>query len=111
VAPTVLKGQSVRKLIGQAKLRHVQSSALEELLTMNNRKAAQGAKWQYLFLASGKNVDPRWVDGMNKLPVAKLTDLQRLNLQMNQQLVEAAEILTKKEGVTVDEPDAEDLFA
>lgn len=109
-APTLLGGQSVRKLIGQARLRHVQSASLEELLKMNNRRAAQAAKWQYLFLVGGKGVDPGWVTAMNKLPVDKLSQLQRLNLQMNQQLVQVEEIRNRKEGAPVDVDTDDDLF-
>lgn len=108
-APTMLKGQSVRKLIGQAQLRHVQSASLVELITMNNRRAATAAKWQYLFLLDGKGVDPKWVTAMNKLPVDKLSPLQRLNLQMNQQLIQVEEIRNQKEGMTVD-ADIDDIF-
>lgn len=109
-APTVLKGQSVRKLIGQAQLRHVQSTHLTELITMNNRRAAQAAKWQYLFLLNGKAVDPKWVDGMNRLPVDKLTPLQKATRSFNLQLVEVEEIRQKKEGVTQTDDDDSDIF-
>jgi hypothetical protein len=77
---------------------------------MNNRRAAQAAKWQYLFLATGKGVDPTWVAAMNRLPVDKLTPLQRLNLKMNLQLVEVEEIRNQKEGVPADDVD-DDIFA
>lgn len=107
--PALLGGQSVRKLIGMAQLRHIQSTGLQEVLKMNNLRAAQAAKWQYLFLVGGKGVDPTWVNGMNKLPVDKLSKLQALNLRMNQQLVEVEEIRNQKEGVPVD-VDTDDLF-
>lgn len=108
-APALVKGQSVRKLIGMAQLRHVQSISLTELITMNNRRAAQQSKYQYVFLLGGTGVDPGWVTAMNKLPVDKLSPLQRLNLQMNQQLVQVEEIRNKREGAPVD-VDTDDLF-
>lgn len=110
-APTMLKGQSVRKLIGQAKLRHVQSDSLRELITMNNRRVVQSAKWQYLFLLDGKAVDPRYVSAIDKLPLDKLTPLQRATLAFNKQLIEVEEIRKTKEGVTVPDDTDDDLFA
>lgn len=110
-APTLLTGQSVRKLIGQAQLRHVQSDTLRELITMNNRKAASAAKWQYVLLLDGKGVDPTWVTAITKLPVDKLTPLQKATRSFNLQLVEVEEIRQKKEGVTVVDDFDDDLFA
>ena len=107
----MLKGQSVRKLIGQAQLRHVQSDSLRELITMNNRRAAAAAKWQYMFLLDGKNVEPRYVSAMDKLPTDKLTVLQRNTLEFNRQLIQAEEIRKTKEGVTPADDDDADLFA
>ena len=110
-APTLMKGQSVRKLIGQAQLRHIQSAGLEELIKMNNRRAMQAAKWQYVFLVTGKGSDvPKYMAAIDKLPVEKLTPLQRSTLEFNRQLIQAEEIRTQKEGVTVDVDD-DDLFA
>ena len=110
-APTLLKGQSVRKLIGQAQLRHVQSNELRELIKMNNMRAIQTAKWQYVMLLDGKGVDAKYVSAIPKLPTDKLTPLQRLNLQMNQQLIEVEEIRNQKEGAPVDDADdLDDIF-
>jgi hypothetical protein len=109
-APTMLKGQSVRKLIGQAKLRHVQSASLGELITTNNRRAITAAKWQYVFLLDGKGVDPKYVATIDKLPIDKLTPLQRLNLQMNQQLIQVEEIRNTKEGVNQTDDVDDDIF-
>jgi len=111
-APTLLKGQSVRKLIGQAQLRHVQASSLAELIKMNNLRSVQAAKWQYMFLLDGKNVDPRYAGVIDQLPEDKLSHLQLLNLQMNRELIEVENIRNKKEGVTEtnDESDDDDIF-
>jgi hypothetical protein len=111
-APTLLKGQSVRKLIGQAQLRHVQSPTLLELLKMNNRRAMQAAKYQYVFLVEGTGADaPKYEAAANKLPTDKLTTLQRLNLQMNLQLIEVEKIRRTKEGVTdPNDDDLDDIF-
>ena len=111
-APTLLKGQSVRKLIGQAQLRHVQASSLAELIKMNNLRSVQAAKWQYMFLLDGKNVDPRYAGVIDQLPEDKLSHLQLLNLQMNRELIEVENIRNKKEGVTEtnDESDDDEFF-
>lgn len=110
-APTMLKGQSVRKLIGQAQLRHIQSDSLYELIKMNNLRAVMAAKWQYVFLLDGKAVDPKYVSAIDKLPTDKLTPLQRATLAFNKQLIEIEEIRKTKEGVTVSDDDDDDLFA
>jgi hypothetical protein len=107
----MLKGQSIRKLIGQAQLRHVQSDSLRELITMNNRRAIAAAKWQYVMLLDGKGVDAKYAAAINKLPVDKLSPLQRLNLQMNQQLIQVEEIRNQKEGVPASDDVDDDIFA
>jgi hypothetical protein len=110
-APTMLKGQSIRKLIGQAQLRHVQSDSLRELITMNNRRAIAAAKWQYVMLLDGKGVDAKYVGAINKLPVGKLSPLQRLNLQMNKQLIQVEEIRNQKEGAPASDDVDDDIFS
>lgn len=109
-APTLFKGQSVRKLIGQAQLRHVQASSLAELIKMNNLRSVQAAKWQYMFLLDGKNVDPRYAGVIDQLPEDKLSHLQLLNLQMNRELIEVENIRNKKEGVTETNDESDDEF-
>jgi energy-coupling factor transporter ATP-binding protein EcfA2 len=111
-APTLLKGQSVRKLIGQAQLRHVQASSLTELIKMNNLRSVQAAKWQYMFLLDGKNVDPKYLAVIDQLPENKLSHLQLLNLRMNRELIEVENIRNKKEGVTEtdDQSDDDEFF-
>lgn len=83
------KGSSVRNLIGQAKLRMVRSEKLGELLTVNNFRAAQAAKYQYILLVDGKNVPLNYERNALKLVGnEKLTPIQALNLDMNLQLLE-----------------------
>lgn len=99
-----IKGVSIRNLIGQAKLRDISSTPLKELLDMNNRKAITEGKYQFVVLADGKAPDQKYLSAMNKLPVDKLTPLQALNLQLNQQLV-SLEAARKEKGT-----DEDDIF-
>lgn len=98
-SPAMLKGSSVRNLIGQARLRNVQSPSLEELLTMNNTKASQQGKWQYVFMpdASHANRMPQYEAKARALKGnARLTEVQALNLQLNLQLIEMEQIRNEK---------------
>jgi len=105
-SPAALKGCSVRNLIGQAKLREVQSTALAELLAMNNTRAMQAGKVQYVFLTTGKKADP--VYGAKALKLkgnARLTEVQAQNLDLNLQLLELEKIRFEKEGTDDDDAD------
>ena len=107
VAAAQLKGVSPRNLIGQAQLRHVTSTALRELIDMNNARAIRTNKDQYVFLLSGKGVDPAYVaraQGLVGNP--RLTELQATNLSLNLQLIQLEEV--RYEGRETS--DGEDLF-
>ena len=86
-----LKGCSVRNLIGQAKLRDVSSTGLKELLDMNNKRCVQQGKWQYLFLYDRKNAEMA-APTESKLAVLqdnpRLTEVQKLNISLNLQLIQ-----------------------
>lgn len=94
VVPTSgLQGQSLRKLIGQAQLREVRTPLLKDLLQHNNTHAMSLSKPQYVFLLDGKsaphgyeNMLPQLVDN------PKLSPLQRLNAQMNQELIKTEQL-------------------
>jgi MoxR-like ATPase len=116
-APALVKGRSIRNLIGQAKLRDVHSAALKELLAMNNARAMQDGKPQYVFLLDGKaaTLPGSYLDRAKSLPVEKLTPVQRLNRDLNLQLVEMEEIRNEK-GTTTDDDNLdailnEDVFS
>lgn len=88
-------GKSMRNLIGQVRLREVQSAALEDLITVNNRLAIQAGKCQYVVLLNGRKPDPEYVrqaEALQKVMV-KLTEIQRNNLTLNLQLIEMEEAL------------------
>ena len=93
VAGSSLEGHSVRNLIGQAKLREVQSSALKELIDMNNVRAMRDSKPQYVVLLNGIEVPSGYVKAANELRGnPKLTQLQAINLELNLQLIQMEEI-------------------
>lgn len=107
-APTKT-GRSIRNLIGQAKLREVQSKNLQELIDMNNRHAIAAKKYQYVVLTTGKNVDPGYAREAAKLKGnPKLTPIQALNLDLNLQLIEMETIRTEKG--TDDDELIDDIF-
>jgi energy-coupling factor transporter ATP-binding protein EcfA2 len=113
-APASIKGSSLRNLIGQAQLRHVQVAALRELIAMNNSKAMNAGKIQYVFLAEAKDAK-QWPNYRAKAEMlqgsAKLSVVQSLNLDLNLQLLDL-EIARFEKGTTDDDdgPDP-DLFA
>lgn len=88
-APPTYEGCSVRNLIGQAKLREVQSSRLHELIDFNNMRAIQDGKLQFLFLLDGKHPPAGYQDkALKLLDNPKLSDVQRQNVQLNLELIE-----------------------
>jgi hypothetical protein len=100
-APPVQNGMSVRNLIGQAKLRQVVSPHLRELIDMNNIQAVNQGKLQYAIFLPKKSLP-----GENKylakaealLASNKLTDLQRLNTQMNIELLQMEQLTHPSTG-------------
>lgn len=107
-SPAMLKGRSIRNLIGQARLRNVQADALDELLRMNNTNAARASKWQYVFLpdASHANSMPAYEAKARQLKDnPRLTEIQAQNLQLNLQLIEMEQIRNEKKEGTVIEDD------
>lgn len=105
-----LQGQSLRKIIGQAKLRQSQTPALDELLRMNNVRALQQQKPQYVLLLDGKNAS-QYLGQAAKLPKHKLTPVQAMNLDLNKQLIELEEQRALQEGSESGESEDADIFA
>lgn len=95
-----IKGNSLRKLIGMAQLRNVQSTYLAELIAMNNSQAMRGGKFQYVFFLSG-NEAKAWPSYQSKavalLGNQRLTPVQKLNLDLNLQLMELEQARQEKE--------------
>ena len=86
---TQIEGTSLRKLIGQAKLREVHSTHLRELIEANNQKAMYLGKPQYVLLLSGKNVLRGYESQAKELMGnPRLTPLQAQNLELNLQLIQ-----------------------
>lgn len=99
-APGSIKGNSLRNLIGQAQLREVKSAPLQELLSMNNLKAMQQGKAQYVLLHKGgtTNMPANYLREAKKLQGnTRLTEVQALNLRLNLQLAELESVRYEKE--------------
>lgn len=95
---TSTKGRSIRNLVGQAKLRHVQTSALADVIHSNNLRAMNTAKFQYVLLLSGAHVDSRYPPAAQRLVGnPRLTEVQARNLDLNLQLIGMEVARTKKE--------------
>lgn len=107
-SPASLKGRSLRNLIGQAQLRQVESSALSELISMNNAKALSAGKPQYVFLLNGKNQQAYETKAHPLVGNDRLTPVQAVNLQLNLQLIEMENIRHEK-GTNHDD-DVDDIF-
>lgn len=83
------KGHSLRNLIGQAKLREIQSTYLAELLSANNNLAMGEAKFQFVFITDGKKAHPDYAKKARQLVGnERLTPIMAENLSLNLQLIE-----------------------
>ena len=88
-APPSYDGSSVRNLIGQAKLREVQSTKLREVLDVNNRRALNEGKLQFLFLLNGKHPPQGYEAKARKLlDNPRLSEVQRQNVRLNLELIQ-----------------------
>jgi hypothetical protein len=114
---TQLRGQSVRKLIGMAQLREVQSPQLEQLILKNNNDAMREGKIQHVLLLRGKDAQ-MWPTYQSKATVvkgsstllSKLDEVNKMNLELNLQLIEMESIRNEKEGTTPDDELIDDIF-
>lgn len=100
---------SVRKLIGQARLRMVESANLLAVIEHSNQLAIGDGKWQYVILM--RDIPPaNYVNEALKLRSnPKLTKLQATNLAMNDQILGMAKAQIETEQ---DEKEMDDeLFA
>ena len=105
------EGRSVRNLVGQAHLSHVQSAPLKALIALNNQLAIAQRKWQFVVLLDGKNVDPNYVTGARKLlGNPRLSEVQENNLRLNLDLVEIEEAMKEEIPTQEGVADDEDIF-
>lgn len=113
-AGATLKGSSLRNLIGQAQLREVHSHALKELIQMNNTRAMQAGKPQYVILLGGRHSDlpPKYMsDAESLIGNPKLTERQALNLKLNLLLIKTQEERqSNMEGSDEDDAVTDDIF-
>lgn len=92
-APPNYEGHSVRNLIGQAKLREVQSVYLRELIDANNTRCHNFGKQQFLLLVDGKHPPAGYHAKAKKfLSMPQLPEIQRQNVQLNLELIEFEEV-------------------
>ena len=111
VTPTAaMEGTSLRNLIGQVKLREVQSSKLKELIKTNNRKAMLQGQPQHIVLM-GPDTTPQLSTAIENLGkhLDKLNEVQLLNYNINMQLIQVAQQASTQPDRQKEEED-DDLF-
>lgn len=113
-APPNYEGHSVRNLIGQAKLREVQSVYLRELIDSNNTRCINADKLQFLLLLDGKHPPAGYQAKAKKyLNMPQLSEIQRQNAQLNLELIEFEEVRATnmtKPGHDSPSPSIDELF-
>lgn len=108
---TIGEGTSVRNLIGQARLREIQSTPLKDLLQYNNTRAMQDGKAQYVVLTTGRNPDPKYVKAAAALKGNdRLTEIQAKNLELNLLLIEMEEVISETDTTETEIPDVDDII-
>lgn len=111
-APPTYEGSSVRNLIGQAKLREVQSTRLRELIDYNNMRAISQGKLQFLFLLDGKHPLLGYEDKARKyLSMPQLSAVQRENAKLNLELIGFEETKEQLRTSTTPTPSIDDLMS
>ena len=107
ISAASIKGHSVRNLIGQTRLRQIESAALKALLEANNREAMSKSAIQFVILPDGKNPPQGYETRARKLVGnSKLTEIQAQNLDLNLQLIEMQAALAE---ITTEEEEAPDV--
>lgn len=107
-----IKGTSPRKLIGQARLRQVQSDKLVDLITFNNVEAIKQGKDQYVVLLDGRKANPAYVKNARQLQGnPRLTPIQAVNLELNMQLIGMEEVKSSRKETDDDDDTDPDIFA
>ena len=105
---TAIKGRSVRNLIGQAQLREVRSPLLRSLIETSNRRAMSDQKYQYCIYTGGP-ISDHVLRGLEKLKGnSRLTERQRLNVELNLQLVELYAVAHSKDTNEEEKGDVDD---
>lgn len=100
------EGKSIRNLLGQAKLREVQTKELRDLIEANNNLAFSKQHYQHVILLDGKSAAPDFEETIREIlstKADKLTPVQLLNMRLNLQLLEMEKSRREKEGTEDDE--------
>lgn len=91
------KGSSIRKLVGQALLRHVMSDPLRELIESNNQLAMHEGRPEYVVLLDAGHPPMGYEQKARAIKGASaLTKLQAQNLEINLGMIDAAEAARKE---------------
>ena len=110
IGSTALKGRSVRNLIGQARLRQVESSTLKNLIYLNNKLAESQQKYQYFLYLEGR-LSERVVNGLKALEGnPRLTEEQARNLSLNLMLIDMYAEATFTSNTDTEEEDQDDII-
>lgn len=107
-----IKGDSVRKLVGQAKLREVRNPELRALIDRNNDFCLSRSYYQYVIYLPGYTVEDHVLKAMQELAKKsdKLTVLQRINVQLNVSLMEMEEVVSNNQQSTTYYDQGEDEY-
>ena len=105
-------GTSMRKLIGQAQLRHIEAPELKALLDSNNAEALRVSQPQHVVLPDGKdhNFNTRYMEQIQRTQVNKFNTLQTTNLTLNLQLIQLEKTLTSKLKKEEEDDELDELF-
>lgn len=89
-ASSTIKGTSPRKLIGQARLRHLTSTYLTNLISENNRVSERNGSFEHVILVDKSVYQPPGYEDWARAHhnSAELSAIQRQNLELNLQLIE-----------------------
>lgn len=114
-----VSGTSLRNLIGQVKLREIRSTDLRAVIDANNAAAHTERKPQF-FVFTSTPIPERWVAAFEAFAKSvaedetlrqKLTPIQLLNLQLNQQMLNLALVLKADYEEEKEETEDEEFFS
>ena len=97
-----MKGTSLRNLIGQVRLRHIQSQPLWDLILKNNSIADEPDK----IYTNGLGLNAKTLETLEAS--TRLTPIQRENLEIHQRILELHNMFGATKEVKEEEPD--DMF-
>ena len=98
------EGTSLRNLAGQVRLRHLVTPTLKEVVETSNTRAMTDKHYQYVIICDPAHAPKGYVEKAEQiLDSPQLTELQRQNILLNLQLIQAHQALTTTDGGTTDD--------